>query len=352
MRPLLANVIVIWVLYSSHPSHFLQDCANQQNSDTTPDMSRAISTPVYPIMDELQSSEGGDPVVDVRDSHVQLLSRPHVLRPEEGTQNVEKHQTCSLEELERATTDDSDGTLSEVHFTPEGSTDEEGETSLGSREDQVIDRSWPSSPGELTDFYEAITCGNIEAAKVHLSKGACVNRKTQNGYTPLVIAIVECQLEMAKFLLKNHASVHQRVNKLAPIVYATKKPTLTKQFIQLLLDYGALTSTPSGPYYYNALHSASSNGNIDAVDLLTCRDMDLEAFCDEGRTALHFAAESGETMTVKLLLVKGANINHISHRGNTALVMAVENGHTETVKLLLKEGLGANDSNNEDKSEC
>jgi ankyrin repeat protein len=352
MRPLLANVIVIWVLCASHSSRVLQDCADQQKSDTVPKMPRAISTHSNPTTDELQSSEDGGPVVDVRDFHFQLPSRPQSLRPDEESQHVETYRICNLEELQSATTDDSDGASSEVDFTPEGSTDEDDETSLASREDQAVGRSLPSSPREIADYYEAITRGNIEAVKVHLSKGACVNRKTHNGYTPLVIAIVECQLEMAQFMLENHASVHQRVNKLAPIVYATKKSSLTKQFIQLLLDYGALPSTPFGPYYYNALHSATSNGNIDAVDLLICRGMDVESQCDEGRTAFHIATECGETMIVKLLLAKGANINHRNHNGNTALVMAVENGHTETVNLLVKEGLGVNDSNNKEQSEC
>jgi hypothetical protein len=312
-------------------------------------MSRAISTPVDQATNKLQGFGGEGPVVDVRDSHFQLPIRSCPVRPDEDSQGVETYQTWDLEETQSAFSSDSDGASSELFFTPEGSTNEEDETSPSKCGEEVIDRSWPSTPGELMDFYEAIAHGDIEAVEMHLSKGACVDRKTHNGYTPLVIAIVECQLEMAKFLLEKHASVHQRVNKLAPIVHATKKRTFTKQFIQLLLDYGALPSTPSGPYYYNTLHAAISNSNVDAVDLLVCRDMDMEEPCDQGRTALHFAAECGETMIIKLLLVKGANINHISHNGNTALVMAAYNGHAETVKLLLKEGLGPNHGdNNED----
>lgn len=43
------------------------------------------------------------------------------------------------------------------------------------------------------------------------------------------------------------------------------KPNLTRQFVQLLISYGAIISTLFGPYYYHALHWAISTSNIYVV---------------------------------------------------------------------------------------
>jgi ankyrin repeat protein len=304
-----------------------------------------------PVSTDIHSSGNGVEVANTENPYFQLPIRQRVSISESSDQDAAWKESSDLGPTFTATMDESDSDASRTVFTPEAGLSEEEETEPDNVEAKVPGSTSSVSWMQQRDFYEAIERGDVEAVRVFLTEGCTVDRKTDNGYTPLVIAILEGQLEVAELLLGNYASAHQRVNKLPPIVHAVIKPNIPLQCIQLLLNYGAILTTPFGPYYYNALHWAISNGNVDAVDLLVCRGMDMEETCDGGRTALQVAAKFGMTTIAKLLLAKGANINHRSHNGNTALIWAAYHGHAETVQLLVNEGMDVNDCNGADVSE-
>jgi hypothetical protein len=275
---------------------------------------------------------------NLEDFHYQLPVRRH---SESFTKTGADRE--EMQEVASEIIDDRMSDSSQAAFRPEASPSEEEEVeAINVGVTEVGQGSQPST-NEFQEFHEAVIRGDLEA--VGDSKNISVLSRSQSNtdYTPLVMAIVVNQLDMAKLLLANGADVHQRANRLPPMVYAATRTMQAPQFIRLLLDYSAIPSTPSGPHKYNALHWAAVNGCINAVDFLVSHGMGIEVTCSEGRTALLLAAEQGYTMVVKLLLAKGADLNHRSRNGATALAWAACNNHTDTVEYLLREGIDVND---------
>ena len=69
------------------------------------------------------------------------------------------------------------------------------------------------------------------------------------------------------------------------------------------------------------------------------------AFTDndfEGRSAIHFAAEAGDVDLIEFLLNKKVNIEALTVNGYTPLMWAAQNGQQEAIAYLLKSGADIN----------
>ena len=88
---------------------------------------------------------------------------------------------------------------------------------------------------------------------------------------------------------------------------------------------------------------AAVAGNGEIVNYLLQRGADINARSASGLTALHGAAYAGQTEIVLLLIARGAAVNDSSNRFKTTpLLLATEENHIETVSSLLKHGAYVN----------
>ena len=95
----------------------------------------------------------------------------------------------------------------------------------------------------------------------------------------------------------------------------------------------------------NSLHEAARDGNIDAVEVLLKKDLDINIEDENGETALMLASQNGHHQIVELLLKEHANINQQNENEWTALMIASHNGHHQVVELLFKEHADINTQN-------
>ncbi|CAL5354994.1 unnamed protein product [Camellia sinensis] len=86
------------------------------------------------------------------------------------------------------------------------------------------------------------------------------------------------------------------------------------------------------------LHSASSSGNVEIVEILLSSGADVNLKNNGGRTALHYAASKGWLKIAEILLSHGANINLKDKVGCTPLHRAASTGNSELCELLIEEG--------------
>jgi len=71
-----------------------------------------------------------------------------------------------------------------------------------------------------------------------IKKGANVNCKSTDGYTPLIYSIFQNRIRIADYLLKNGADINLKDNDgLTPLMWAAECNSFS--FIQLLIDAGA-----------------------------------------------------------------------------------------------------------------
>ena len=86
-----------------------------------------------------------------------------------------------------------------------------------------------------------------------------------------------------------------------------------------------------------SLHTASSRGDVEIVELLLETGIDVNAKNRFGWTPLHLASSKGHIEIVEMLLQDGADRGIKNKFGRTSLDYAVRNNHTEIVRLLVRE---------------
>jgi TolA-binding protein len=148
-------------------------------------------------------------------------------------------------------------------------------------------------------LHTAASSGYKDFVELFLAKGADVNAKNEDGYTPLHRAAEQGEKDVAELLLAKGADVNAK-NKSG--------------------------STP--------LSMAANRGNKDVAELLLAKGADVNAINNYWWTPLHKAADSGRKDIAELLLSKGADINAKNNHGNTPLQTAASSGQTDIVDLL------------------
>lgn len=159
--------------------------------------------------------------------------------------------------------------------------------------------------GELTIF-EASATGKMDQVKRHIeTDNELLNAYSEDGFQPLGLACFFGHYETAEFLIKAGATVNSH----------SKNP---------------LSAAP--------LQSAAAAGHGKIVMLLLNNGADPNVREQGGYTPLHAAAQNGDAQMIRALLLKGAQINARSNDGKLPTDFATEGGHKDAAALL-KEGI-------------
>ncbi len=145
----------------------------------------------------------------------------------------------------------------------------------------------------------AARSGNQIMVEVLHEHGGDILGRRRNGRTPLCEAITHGHPHLVRWLILRGAKADQRINGLPSPCFAR---------------------------------------NVEILQMLLDRKVDVTAAADNGMTPLHSQAGYGRTDVMRLLLKHGAKIDAITARRETPLVHASKNGHIEAVELLLAEG--------------
>ena len=86
---------------------------------------------------------------------------------------------------------------------------------------------------------------------------------------------------------------------------------------------------------HEELLSACRRGNLEEVEKLIEKGVDVNAKDDIGWTAMMWAAVNGHTEIIELLIDNGAGFEVIDNNGLTALMWTAACGYTEAVELLI-----------------
>lgn len=101
---------------------------------------------------------------------------------------------------------------------------------------------------------------------------------------------------------------------------------------------------------WTPLHSAVSCGHEATTSLLLSMGADVNCANSGGRTPLHYAASKGKPLLVRQLLQAGAAVNAVDATGSTPLHRAVSTGRVEAARVLVEEGRAKVDA--KDKAGC
>lgn len=146
-----------------------------------------------------------------------------------------------------------------------------------------------------------------------------VERDGQGGWTPLHVAVAECQAGIARQLVAAGADLGSRTEHARTPLHVALEHC--PDLVPLLLELGAVLDAPSAAY-------------LGRLDELTAHLDDGGALDDgtSGVDLLSWAALGGSADAVRLLLERGADAD------GGALQAAASGGHLEVVRLLLDAG--------------
>ncbi|WP_031526508.1 ankyrin repeat domain-containing protein [Dyadobacter crusticola] len=147
----------------------------------------------------------------------------------------------------------------------------------------------------------AARLGNVPVLQELVDLKTDVNCRDEKGYTPLIVACYNNQLEAARFLIESGADVNGA-------------------------DYGGNT----------ALMGAAFKGYVDIANLLIDKGAHLDQQHGNGGTALMFATMFGRNDLVKLLISRGASTSILDARGLSVYDLAAQQNNQEALNILEK----------------
>lgn len=226
---------------------------------------------------------------------------------------------------------------------------------------------------DSSPLYLASRHGFDSIVRELISHGAKVDVESneENERTPLIAAIIYCDLSTVRYLLVNGASPDWPTDE-RPIAVAAG--CAKYECIILLLEHGASLEDLGGP---SLLELASGSGSVRVVKFLLERGLDvkdenrLKAECEDPisldtryrleypiiqslrppqhdinfsyGSALHAAAAFGHTEVIKVLIENNAAVNVKSHYWETPSTLASVRGHKAALEYLLNNGGSAED---------
>ena len=227
----------------------------------------------------------------------------------------------------------------------------------------------------VTPLSMAALTGQPEIAQLLIDKGADVNGRGKDGGTALQGAAFLGQVETVKVLLANGANPNLKNNKGETPLDACAGEwnadirgiiELVSGFLRIKVDTeatrigrpkAAALLRAKGAQHGAALNNRGANekdiwtaakkGNLAAVKAFLAKDTKVDATDPiSGSTALSMAALTGQAQTVSFLISKGANVNVKHKDGGSPLHGAAFLGHAVTVEILLDNGANPNAQNN------
>jgi quinoprotein dehydrogenase-associated probable ABC transporter substrate-binding protein len=188
-------------------------------------------------------------------------------------------------------------------------------------------------PQGETALHQALVQREPAMVAFLIARGADVNQRDRDGWTPIMTAAYCDDADDVKLLAQHGADPNtMSVQKLTPLgvaaQYGKDKAALA------LIEAGADPSHGIGDAGYTPLMLASANDAQALAQALIKKGADVNARNGGGVTALMMAAANGRADMVKLLVAAGADVKAQTERGDTALSIARGKGDEKVIKLL------------------
>ncbi|GHM58178.1 MAG: hypothetical protein sL5_06130 [Candidatus Mesenet longicola] len=193
----------------------------------------------------------------------------------------------------------------------------------------------------LTPLHVAVKSNKLGTVKLLLDRGASIGIKDKHNRTPLSLAAKEGYINIVQVIEQTQLDLDEE------LLTAAESGDLNK--IKSLITQGANLNTKDGNGS-TPLHYASWNGNLSIVKHLIEKGANLKIKNLNNRTPLYDASLNGHLDVVRYLIEKGVDINVADEENWTPLHCAVSEGHLDIVKHLINNGANFNAKNSDGKT--
>ncbi|KAK3600928.1 hypothetical protein CHS0354_004135 [Potamilus streckersoni] len=164
-----------------------------------------------------------------------------------------------------------------------------------------------------TPMHLAILTNQLEIAEALVIRGADLSSQDFRGNTPLHLACRDGKLDAVRALLKfgqermGQSLEIRNVDGLTCFLLAVQAPENRLGILEALLDAGANVNTIDAKSGRTTLHFAADNRDLELLNfLLKCSDIDVHLESFDGKTALYMAFWRNFEDVVKILRRNGA----------------------------------------------
>ncbi len=199
------------------------------------------------------------------------------------------------------------------------------------------------------DFFELVEADNIKVLKSILNgmsdeaKKEIVNAKSYFGFTPLQIATLNKQTDVAQLLLDNGADVI--TGDFFNQVKAGNIQAL-ESILNRMSDEEKKEIVNAKSYFgYTPLHTAACYKRVAVAEILFENGADINEKDDSGMTPLHNAAQNKAIEFAEWLISQGAIIDAKDDFGKTPLHHAAESSCVAITRSLIRHGANINERN-------
>lgn len=176
------------------------------------------------------------------------------------------------------------------------------------------------------DLMDAIQAVNMVKLRNLMKENVNLNFVNSNGFTPLMRAVDNLNLLMAKALVKT-GEIEDLVT---PLSIAINKQL--EKFVDVLLEAKPDLSKTT------LLREAEEKGNQDIVKKLIKAGVNIEIPLQGGVLPIIKAIKEGDVNKVRLLIGAGAEVDFKDEYGHTLLMYAADNGNSAIVSMLIDQG--------------
>lgn len=183
-----------------------------------------------------------------------------------------------------------------------------------------------SSAGSYDDFIAAVTFDQPETVEKLLARGFDPNTPNEKGMTGILLALQSESPKVAMVLAKHPKTDVNAQNHLGetPLMLAAIQNQL--ELARVLISQQADVNKPG----WAPLHYAATRGHRDMMRLLLENDAYIDSESSNGTTPLMMAAYSTSPLAVKLLLEEGADPTLVNHGNASALDIALSKDHQQS----------------------
>jgi len=183
-----------------------------------------------------------------------------------------------------------------------------------------------SNAGSYGDFFSALHFDRPEVVQELLARGFDPNTPNEKGVPGLIVAIQSESPKSALLLAKHPKTKVEFANSLGetPLMLAAINNQL--EVAEVLIQRGADVNRQG----WTPLHYAATRGHRDMMRLLLAHDAYVDSESANGTTPLMMAAYSGTPLAVKLLLEEGADPTLANDGNATALDLALHMDHEQS----------------------
>lgn len=183
-----------------------------------------------------------------------------------------------------------------------------------------------SNAGSYDDFIAALHFDRPDVIQGLLSRGFDPNTPNEKGVSGLLVAIQSESPKSALLLAKHPQTQVNTQNQLgeSPLMLASLHNQL--ELAKVLIQRGADVNKPG----WTPLHYAASRGHRDMMRLLLENEAYIDSESANATTPLMMAAYYATPLAVKLLLEEGADPTLVNHGHASALDMALAKDHEQS----------------------